>query len=162
MHAPTQRNMPGRIHRIYLHPNNKRPLNRSMTYPYIPPPKPNPRLKTKSLKIIPVDLIRHNHHPQQEYRAHNLKRKRGPPIRAEPLVRQPRGRLLAVNHLDVWSGAAVAVDGARGTVELDGGFDEPREEEDEEDEGAEDDDAGEELLLGDEAEEEDDEEDAEG
>lgn len=145
----------------------KRPLNRSISHDmdvYTPPNPTDYREERKkpSLEIIPVDLIRHHHHPQQEHGAHDLEREGRPPVGAEPLVGQPRGRLLAVDDVDVWSGAAVAVDGAGGPVELDGGFDEPREEEDEEDEGAEDDDAGEELLLGDEAEEEDDEEDAEG
>ena len=116
-----------------------------------------------SVKIILIDLISHDHHPQQEHGPDDIKRKRRLPILTDALrlqpgqrrlpVRQPRARPVQV---------AVAVDGARGAVELDAGFNEAGEEEDEEDEGAEDDDAGEELALLDQDEDHEEEEEAEG
>lgn len=100
-----------------------------------------------SIEIILINLPRHDHHPQQKHRPHNVERKRRLPILTDALRLQPRQRRLPVRY----AGArlvevAVAVYGARGAVELDAGFDEAGEEEDEEDEGAEDDDAGEELA----------------
>lgn len=116
-----------------------------------------------SIEIILIDLIRHDHHPKQKHRPDDIKRKRRLPILTDALrlqpgqrrlpVRQPRARPVEV---------AVAVDGARGAVELDAGFDEAGEEEDEEDEGAEDDDAGEELAPLDQDEDDEEEEEAEG
>lgn len=116
-----------------------------------------------SIKIILINLPRHHHHPQQKDRPDDVKRKHRLPILADALRLQPRQRRLPVRQaLARPVEVAVAVDGARGPVELDGGFDEPGEEEDEEDEGAEDDDAGEELALLDEDEDHEEEEEAEG
>ncbi len=35
-----------------------------------------------SVEVIPVDLIRHHHHPQQEYGPDDLERECGSPVRA--------------------------------------------------------------------------------
>lgn len=99
-----------------------------------------------SLEIILVDLIRHHHHPQQKHRPNDIKCERRLPILTYPLRLQPRQRRLPVRQarnrpVEI----AVAVYGARGPVELDGGFDQAGEEEHEKDEGAEDDDAREQL-----------------
>lgn len=115
-----------------------------------------------SIEIILIDLPRHHHHPQQKHRPDDVERKRRLPVITYALgllvrqgrlaVRQARARAVEV---------AVAIDGALGAVELDGGLDEAGQEEDEEDEGAEDDDAGEELPLLDEDEDDEEEEEAE-
>lgn len=92
---------------------------------YIKSNCPNPsKTHYLSVKIIPVDLIRHHHHPQQKDGPHNLKGERRPEIRADAQIGQPHRRLQTVNRLGVGSAPAIAVDGARGAVELDGGFDE--------------------------------------
>lgn len=101
-----------------------------------------------SLEIILVDLICHHHHPQQKHRPNNIECKRRLPILTYPLRLQPRQRRLPVRQARTRPvEIAVAVYGARGPVELDGGFDQAGEEEHEEDEGAEDDDAREQLPL---------------
>ena len=112
------------------------------------PPSRIPHSQPFSIKIVLINLIRHNHHPQQKHRPDNIKRKRSLPILTDPLrlqprqrrfpIRQPRTRLVQI---------AIAVYGPGGPVELDGRFDEAGQEEHEEDEGAEDYDAGEELAL---------------
>ena len=117
------------------------------------------------LKIIPINLIRHNHHPQQKNTPNNIKRKHRFPIITYPLRLQIRQRRLPLPACISCAGGvdiAVAVYGSGGAVELDGCFDEAGEEEDEEDKRAEHYYAGEELALGDEAEDYEDEEDAEG
>ena len=116
----------------------------------------------RSIKIILINLVRHHHHPQQEDRPDDIKRKRGLPVIADALRLQPRERRLPVGQARARAvEVAVAVDGARGSVELDGGLDEAGQEEDEEDEGAEDNDAGEELPLLDQDEDDEEEEEAE-
>ena len=116
-----------------------------------------------SIEIVLINLIRHDHHPQQKHRPDDIKRKRGLPVLADPLRLQPRERRLPVRQARArLVEVAVAVDGAGGAVELDGGFDEAGEEEDEEDEGAEDDDAGEQLALLDQDEDYQQEEQAQG
>ena len=113
-----------------------------------PPPSPFPSSHPESIKIILIDLIRHNHHPQQKHRPHNIKRKHGLPVLTYPPRLHPRQRRLPVCEPEVrLVQIAVAVDGACGAVELDGGLDEAGEEEDEEDEGAQDYYSGEELTL---------------
>lgn len=110
-----------------------------------------------SLEIIPIHLPRHHHHPQQEDRPHDQKRKRRLPVHTQPVRLQPRQRRLARPR--GWPvGIAVAVHGPLGAVELDRGLDEAGQPQHEEDEGAEHDDAGEELPLVDEAEEAEEEE----
>lgn len=116
-----------------------------------------------SIEIILVNLIRHHHHPQQKHRPDDVKRKHSFPIVTYPLRLQRRQCRLPVRQSPARPvEVAVAVDGARGAVELDGGFDEAGEEEDEEDEGAEDDDGGKELPLLDQDEDDEEEEEAEG
>ena len=78
-----------------------------------------------SIKIVLIDLIRHDHHPEQKHRPDDIKRKRGLPILTDPLRLQPRQRRLPVRQARTrLVEVAVAVDGAGGAVELDGGFDE--------------------------------------
>ncbi len=116
-----------------------------------------------SIEIILIDLPRHHHHPQQKHRPDNIKRKRRFPVLADAPRRHPRqGRFPVREAVARPVEVAVAVYGAGGAVELDGGFDEAGEEEDEEDEGAEDNDAGEELPLLDQDEDDEEEEEAEG
>ena len=116
-----------------------------------------------SIKIVLIDLPRHDHHPQQKHRPDNIKRKRRFPVLADAPRRHPRQRRFPVREAVARPvEVAVAVYGAGGAVELDGGFDEAGEEEDEEDERAEDDDAGEELALLDQDEDDEEEEEAEG
>ena len=117
------------------------------------------RERKKSLEIIPIDLPRHDHHPEQKHRSHDQQREHGLPIITYALRLQPRqrGRARAVTRC---VRVAVAVHTALGAVQLYRGLDQAGEPKDEEDEGAEDDDAGEELALGDE--DKDDEKEEEG
>lgn len=140
-----------------IHPKRHRAgLNPTGTPPHAkyicrwPPPAQHflPLLINQSIKIVLVDLIRHDHHPEQKHRPDDVERKHRLPVLADALRLQPGERRLPVG--DAAAGpveVAVRVDGTRGAVELDGGFDEAGQEEDEEDEGAQDDDAGEELAL---------------
>lgn len=103
---------PHAMYALFAHTAHKTPISHS-------PPPP------LSLKIILTDLIRHNHHPEQKHRPNNIKRKHSLPVLTNPLRLQPRQRRLPV--CEARAGpveVAVAVYGARGAVELDGGFDE--------------------------------------
>ena len=131
-----------------LFPSSKLHANASGSYVIVSSPTPFP----VSLKIIPINLIAHNHHPQQKHTPNNIKRKHRFPITTDALRLQIRQRRLPLPVRVPGAGGidvAVGVYGAGGAVKLDGCFDEAGEDEDEEDEGAEHYDAGEELALGD-------------
>ena len=115
--------------------------------------------KKKSIEIIPIDLPRHHHHPQQKHRSHDQQRERRLPIVAYALRFQPRQRRRA-RAVARSVGVTVAVHTALRPVQLYGSLNQARKPKHEEDKGAEHDDAGEELALGDEH--EDDEEEEEG
>ena len=116
-------------------------------------PTPNPHLATQtphhppasikgcsiaSIKIIPLDLPRHNHHPEEQDGADEQEGKAGFPALADIVLLEPGEGVdgLAGEDLAGDVADAVVVDGALGAPEDDGGFDEAGEPEDEEDEGA--------------------------
>ena len=85
-----------------------------------------PPFPPKSLKIIPINLITHNHHPKQKHTPHNIKAKHRFPIITNPLRLQPRQRRPPLpTHIPTARGidVAVGVHGTGGPVELDGCFD---------------------------------------
>lgn len=90
-----------------------------------------------SIKIVLIDLIRHDHHPEQKHRPDDIEREHRLPVLADALRLQPGERRLAVGEAAAGPvEVAVVIHGTGGPVELDGGFDEAGQEEDEEDEGA--------------------------
>lgn len=99
-----------------------------------------------SIVLVPVDLIRHHHHPEQKHRAHDLERERGLPRLADAVGLQPgQGRFaLARAGPDQ---VAVAADALLGAVEQDRRLDQAGEPEHEEDEGAQYDDPWQEQAL---------------
>jgi len=86
-----------------------------------------PTSHRSSIKIIPINLPTQYHHPQQKHTPHDPKTKRRLPIITDPQRLQPGQGSLALALRVAGALAvevAVAAYGARGAVELDGGFDE--------------------------------------
>lgn len=104
------------------------------------------------LSIIRKDLVRHDHDPQQEYRADEPEREHGLPALADAALLQPGEGLegLARGVAVEDGGVAVGRDAARGPPELDARDDEAHEPQHEEHEAADHDDGGEEAPLEDE------------
>ena len=116
-----------------------------------------------SIEVVLIHLPGHYHHPEQEHGPDDVEGEGGFPVLTDALRLEVGEGGLAVGEAGARAvDVAVAVDGAGGAEELDGGFDEAGQEEDEEDEGAEDDDGGEELSLLDQAEDYGQEDEAEG
>jgi hypothetical protein len=71
------------------------------------PPSTLPTRKNSSLILIRINLTRHDHHPHQEHRPNNPKRKLGLPVLTYILLLQPRQRIRiralvpAVEHVRV-------------------------------------------------------------
>lgn len=68
--------------------------------------------------LVPVDLIGHDHHPEQEHGADNLKRKGGLPRLADAVGLQPGQRGLALARAGA-DQVAVAADALLGSVQQD-------------------------------------------
>lgn len=104
------------------------------------------------LSIIRKDLVRHDHDPQQEYRADEPEGEHGLPALADAALLQPGEGLegLARGVAVEDGGVAVGRDAARGTPELDARDDEADQPQHEEHEAADHDDGGEEAPLEDE------------
>lgn len=50
-----------------------------------------------SVKLIPINLISHHHHPKQKNRANNLKGKDCPPLLTDAIILQPSQCLLTLS-----------------------------------------------------------------
>lgn len=85
--------------------------------------------------LIPIDLIRHHHHPEQKYCSHNFKRKRSLPRLADTVRLQPGQCSFALTRAGA-DQVAVAADTLLRTVEQNRRLDQTGEPQHEQDEGA--------------------------
>ena len=93
-----------------------------------------------SIKIVPIHLPAHDHHPDQKDRGHDLERERRLPHVADRHLRQIRQRLH--RHPGIMREiVAIGVDVGGRAVQLDRGLDQAGQPEYEEDEGADEDEA---------------------
>lgn len=85
-----------------------------------------------SIILIPINLIRHNHHPEQKHGAHDLEREGGFPRLADTVGLEPGQGILALAGAGA-DEVAVAADAVPGAVQLDRGLDEARQPQHEQD-----------------------------
>lgn len=86
-----------------------------------------------SIVVVPVDLIGHDHHPEQEHGADNLKGEGGLPRLADAAGLQPGQGGLALARAGA-DQVAVAADALLGAVQQDRRLDQPRQPQHEQDE----------------------------
>lgn len=62
-----------------------------------PPHQIKPLFYIFLVKLIPINLISHHHHPKQKNRANNLKGKGCPPLLTDAIILQPSQGLLTLS-----------------------------------------------------------------